>query len=356
MFESVEEVDQIETEPKSEEAKQVPKMPNGALQNGTSSPDSGHPSSRNFSVTSGLSDGSLSTEDSGAPDTAPRSSAALQATQTPAKPAGEQEGLAEDGQVKGKVKDKEEDERKAPNVTKTAENTEPKTQETVQESKAVEAEEPKLENEDLDALADGKGTEDAIEVSAPATESELDKAAQTQVEETDKMDKSETSESQEVLSAQTKEDIFVDALAPEAEKNLILSADAEVHRARDACFASQKDEAQAMTESDESPSAIEMEEIPKAKVSMVPWSRKGGCDASSFSDDSHVELRQQEEQGNPSPEGTESILSEEPEMESLYPNFDSLAAAEKVKNESTSQETAGGAFSVRTFLLRGRIC
>uniref|UniRef100_A0A4W5M5A9 Small G protein signaling modulator 1 n=1 Tax=Hucho hucho TaxID=62062 RepID=A0A4W5M5A9_9TELE len=64
VFESVEEVDQIETEPKSKEAKQVPKIPNGgALPNGTCSPDSGHPSSRNFSVTSGLSDRSLSTED-----------------------------------------------------------------------------------------------------------------------------------------------------------------------------------------------------------------------------------------------------------------------------------------------------
>uniref|UniRef100_A0A8C8HQP9 Small G protein signaling modulator 1a n=1 Tax=Oncorhynchus tshawytscha TaxID=74940 RepID=A0A8C8HQP9_ONCTS len=73
VFESVEEVDQIETEPKSKEAKQVPKIPNGgALPNGTSSPDSGHPSSRNFSVTSGLSDRSLSTEDSTAPDTTPR--------------------------------------------------------------------------------------------------------------------------------------------------------------------------------------------------------------------------------------------------------------------------------------------
>lgn len=69
----MEEVDQIETEPKSKEAKQVPKIPNGgALPNGTSSPDSGHPSSRNFSVTSGLSDRSLSTEDSTAPDTTPK--------------------------------------------------------------------------------------------------------------------------------------------------------------------------------------------------------------------------------------------------------------------------------------------
>uniref|UniRef100_A0A8C4HF91 Small G protein signaling modulator 1a n=1 Tax=Dicentrarchus labrax TaxID=13489 RepID=A0A8C4HF91_DICLA len=159
VFESVEEVDQIETEPKNEEAKQMPKMPNGALQNGTSSPDSGHPSSRNFSVTSGLSDGSLSTEDSAAPDTTPRSSAVSQVPQSP--------------------------------------------------------------------------------------------------------------------------------------------------------------------------------EIPKAKVSMVPWSRKGHCEASSFSEDSapHVELRQEEEHGKPSPEGTESNLSEEPEMESLYPNFESLAGSENTKNE-----------------------
>uniref|UniRef100_A0A8D0AXF6 Small G protein signaling modulator 1 n=1 Tax=Sander lucioperca TaxID=283035 RepID=A0A8D0AXF6_SANLU len=103
VFESVEEVDQIETEPKSEEAKPVPKIPNGALQNGTSSPDSGHPSSRNFSVTSGLSDGSL-TEDSTAPDTIPRSAAVPQAPQSPVKPAGvESEGLK--GEMGSQVKE-----------------------------------------------------------------------------------------------------------------------------------------------------------------------------------------------------------------------------------------------------------
>uniref|UniRef100_A0AAQ5YX83 Small G protein signaling modulator 1a n=1 Tax=Amphiprion ocellaris TaxID=80972 RepID=A0AAQ5YX83_AMPOC len=107
VFESVEEVDQIETEPKSEEAKQVPKMPNGALQNGTSSPDSGHPSSRNFSVTSGLSDGSFSTEDSAATDTTPRPAAVPQVSQSSVKPAG---GATEqmDNQEKDEVKDKEE--------------------------------------------------------------------------------------------------------------------------------------------------------------------------------------------------------------------------------------------------------
>uniref|UniRef100_A0A3Q1EMT3 Small G protein signaling modulator 1a n=1 Tax=Acanthochromis polyacanthus TaxID=80966 RepID=A0A3Q1EMT3_9TELE len=179
VFESVEEVDQIETEPKSEEAKQVPKMPNGALQNGTSSPDSGHPSSRNFSVTSGLSDGSFSTEDSAATDTTPRPAAGPQVSQSSVKPAG---GATEemDSQEKDEMKDKEEG--------------------------------------------------------------------------------------------------------------------------------------------------------------------KGHCETSSSSEDSapRMGLRQEEEQGKLSPEGTESILSE-PEMESLYPAFDSLA--ENVKNEVTSQESSRSPFT-----------
>ncbi|KAG7322574.1 hypothetical protein KOW79_013920 [Hemibagrus wyckioides] len=63
VFGSVDEVDPIESEPKPKDEKPQPKIPNGALPNCTSSPDSGHPSSRNFSVTSGLSDCSPSTED-----------------------------------------------------------------------------------------------------------------------------------------------------------------------------------------------------------------------------------------------------------------------------------------------------
>uniref|UniRef100_A0A8C5FXQ9 Small G protein signaling modulator 1a n=1 Tax=Gadus morhua TaxID=8049 RepID=A0A8C5FXQ9_GADMO len=64
-------------ETKGPGAKQAPRVPNGVLQNGVSSPDSGHPSSRNFSVTSGLSDVSFSTEDSACvPDQGPRAAAA----------------------------------------------------------------------------------------------------------------------------------------------------------------------------------------------------------------------------------------------------------------------------------------
>ncbi|XP_029083495.1 small G protein signaling modulator 1 isoform X3 [Monodon monoceros] len=63
VFESVDEVEQVEAECRLEEKQ--PKIPNGNLVNGTCSPDSGHPSSHNFS--SGLSEHSepsLSTEDS----------------------------------------------------------------------------------------------------------------------------------------------------------------------------------------------------------------------------------------------------------------------------------------------------
>ncbi|KAI4820483.1 hypothetical protein KUCAC02_028460, partial [Chaenocephalus aceratus] len=207
VFESVEEVDPIETEPKSEEAKQVPKIPNGALQNGTNSPDSGHPSSRNFSVTSGLSDGSL-TEDSAAPDTTQKPAAVPQAPQSPVKPA-DSEGLTEE-----------------------------------------------------------------------------------------KVD-------------------------PVVEKNLIFPADST---ARESYFSSQKDEARVMTDSDESPSAIEMEEIPKANVSMVPWSRKGRCEAAP-----HLEPGQEDEQGKPT--------AEEPEGVNLYPNFVSPPGPGDPKNEAPSQES-----------------
>ncbi|XP_012515840.1 PREDICTED: small G protein signaling modulator 1-like [Propithecus coquereli] len=63
VFESVDEVEQVEAEGRLEEKQ--PKIPNGNLVNGTCSPDSGHPFSHNFS--SGLSEHSepsLSTEDS----------------------------------------------------------------------------------------------------------------------------------------------------------------------------------------------------------------------------------------------------------------------------------------------------
>ncbi|XP_053181198.1 small G protein signaling modulator 1 isoform X2 [Scomber japonicus] len=404
VFESVEEVDQIETEPKSEETKQVPKMPNGALQNGTSSPDSGHPSSRNFSVTSGLSDGSLSTEDSAAPDATQRPAAVPQVPQSPVKPPQEavveSRGLTEEPnmQVKGEVKGKEEEKEKAPDVSKSAENTktgvpsdnmiqedsnnetslQPKTDEAAPEGTNIGV--TKCEDGGPVALGDieGKEVSDEDNMMVPTVSAEpkgelvepsLKKEEDVSIEETSKLKKTaeknvEKEESEgKVKRNQTerlkfedteksKTDVTAgaeerDPKAPQVEKSLLFSTDIRTTRATEAYCASQKDEAPVMTESDESPSAIEMEDIPKAKFSMVPWSRKGRCEPSSSLDDSvaHMVLRPEEEHEKPSPEGTESILSEEPEMESLYSHFDSLAGPGETKNEVTSQESAGSAFS-----------
>lgn len=363
MFESVEEVDQIETETKNEEVKQVPKMPNGALQNETNSPDSGHPSSRNFSVTSGLSDGSLSTEDSTAPETIQRSAAVPHASGTPVKPA-ESEGLTEHNDEKEKAPA----ENTKTEVVQQETSLQTETQENVEDSEAIETEGMKIEDKSRDTNIEGikslESEEKGKQVAAatetkqglvePDVKKEVDlssketsKLVETNVKKTKEMDESKTSKLQEILLMEGKEKISVHTVASEVEKSLVLSGDMRVSRAREAYYVSQKDEAQVMTESDESPSAIEMEEIPKAKVSMVPWCRKERCETSSSSEDSapDMDLRQ-EEQGKPSPEGTESILSEEPEMESLYPHFDSVVSSGHTKNEATSQESAGSTFSV----------
>ncbi|KAM6298035.1 small G protein signaling modulator 1 [Aegotheles albertisi] len=63
VFESVDEVEQSEADAQLEDGKQS-KIPNGTVPNGTCSPDSGHPSSQNFSITSGFSERSFSNEDS----------------------------------------------------------------------------------------------------------------------------------------------------------------------------------------------------------------------------------------------------------------------------------------------------
>ncbi|KAM7416636.1 hypothetical protein PAMA_018607 [Pampus argenteus] len=392
VFESVEEVDQIEIEPKNEEAKQVPKMPNGPLQNGTDSPDSGHPSSRNFSVTSGLSDVSLSTEDSAAPDSTPRPAAVPQVPQSPVKPPQEagvvSGGLTEEPQmqVKDEVKGKEEEEEKASDASKTAENSktevlddnvvnketslQPKTQESVEAVVSPEdikigvnkcehggpvapgdtegKEVPDEDNMVISAGSKGEFVEQSLK-KEDVIRSMFKKTAEANVKKEESEGKIERNRTERLKfedTAKSKPEVTAgsdekEPVASQVEKTLLFSTDIGSSRARE------KDEAPVMTESDESPSAIEMEEIPKAKVSMVPWSRKGRCEPSSSSEDlaPHMELRPEEEQGKPSPEGTESILSEEPEMESLYPHFDSLAGPGETKNKPTSQESAGSAFS-----------
>lgn len=309
VFESIEEVEQIEMEPKNEEAKQGPKIANGAVQNGTTSPDSGHPSSRNFSVTSVLSDGSLSTEDNAVPDATPRSGSVSQGTQSPNKPAGAKTHVLPEESPECNVRDPNEEE----------------------EAKAVEK-----------------------EMTTPLSlEKKMEEESKTQAiaeSETKEINDLKTISPPEVLLAEREDNMIP---APEVEKSLIFSAHSGTACSSETNFTAQRDVAPPMTESDESPSAIEMEEIPKAKVSMVPWSRKGHCEESPLSENLG------EQQGKASPEGTESLLSDEPEMENLYPNFDSAPEITKNDNKSeTPSQIAGSPFTVRTFLLvcTGIIC
>ncbi|XP_077377358.1 small G protein signaling modulator 1 isoform X3 [Festucalex cinctus] len=297
VFESVEEVEQIETESKSEEAKQVPKMTNGGLQNGPSSPDSGHPSSRNFSVTSGLSDGSLSIEDSAAPEAAPRASA------KPPQDAGQTE----------------QDKHEKPKVTKT------EVLNVLEESN--KSEDVKVE----EAHYEGGSSVDTEEREVPDKDRMFPPGTS--------QDHDEQRQKNEEAAGERQTEWF-------KVEDKSGQADARVSRAREAYCASQKAEAQVLTESDESPSAIEMEEIPKANISMVPWSRKAHCEPLSSSEDSApcADLRPEGGQEKPSPEGTESILSEEPEMESLYPHFESLDGCAD-RAEASALQSGRGAFA-----------
>ncbi|XP_062471578.1 small G protein signaling modulator 1 isoform X2 [Pezoporus occidentalis] len=63
VFESVDEAEQPEADAQLEDGK-ASKIPNGTVPNGACSPDSGHPSSQNFSIASGFSERSFSNEDS----------------------------------------------------------------------------------------------------------------------------------------------------------------------------------------------------------------------------------------------------------------------------------------------------
>lgn len=317
VFESIEEVEQIETEPKSEEVKQGPKIANGAVQNGTTSPDSGHPSSRNFSVTSVLSDGSLSTEDNAAPDTTPRSGSVSQGIQSPVKPAGAEAEVLPEESPECKLRDRKEEEEEEEAKTAAQAMTTP----------------PSLEKK----MGEESKTQDSVEESGAKEETEISDQ--------------KTSHPPEVLLA-TREEEISDSQAAEVEKSLIFSAHCGTAGSSETNFSPQRDVAQALTESDESPSAIEMEEIPKARVSMVPWSRKGHCEASPLSDRARVLLRQGEQQGKGGPEGTESLLPDEPEMENLYPTFDSGPGMAKNDNKSeTTSQIAGIPFTVRTCVL-----
>ncbi|XP_051968703.1 small G protein signaling modulator 1-like isoform X1 [Xyrauchen texanus] len=416
VFGSVEEVDQIETEPKCDDIKQVPKIANGALQNGISSPDSGHPSSRNFSVTSGQSD-SLSTEDSGIHEPTLKAQPQQPSTaQSPTKPthtykSNRDTSVGEEGKISEKV------------VTSTADISEERNNATQNTFKRAEVQTEELktahsgmakikvgefqertltsensQQTEPNALEEKVETEILVSVSkeheiekislgvvmktketskdkdsetwfddiANVTETKIDCALKQGDEKEEKTmgtkeaserlkdetlksagttgKRKEVSESPKILAAEQTEEKVVKKRArqKEMQRTAPVVEEMVVPLVHEAFSTREMSEARAGTESDESPSAIEMEEIPTAKVSMA-WDRKTPS-KSMISEQATVpalELRLDEAQCKPSPKGTDSVMSEMPEMESLCPQFDSLAV-NREKNEATSPASSIG--------------
>ncbi|XP_048098762.1 small G protein signaling modulator 1 isoform X2 [Alosa alosa] len=262
VFESVEEVEQIETEPRVDEPiKQVPKVPNGALQNGTSSPDSGHPSCRNFSVASALSD-SLSTEDSGVHEPSPRSTSAAQpmaALATPGSSGGETQLSESEEQVqesqraaKGKETVKEEkeeadmtsDEGKVVEMedsdakskeTKKEEGS--KVKDSAMERKALVTEERKIESVKEEA-EEPKAVEDIESIKEQAVEPKAVEDIEyikEQAEEPKAVEEKEyvKEEVEEPNAVEEKESLKEDAEKPKAVEELAKPAETERERERE---------------------------------------------------------------------------------------------------------------------------
>uniref|UniRef100_A0A8C2HT34 Small G protein signaling modulator 1a n=1 Tax=Cyprinus carpio TaxID=7962 RepID=A0A8C2HT34_CYPCA len=385
VFESIEEVDQIESEPKSEDAKQVSKISNGAPQNGISSPDSGLPSSRNFSITSGQSD-SLSTEDSGIHDPSLKAQPQLAVSKERfASSSGEEGKVTEEvvaiSERSKKATESLSDKRseveteglrmardafeapaaahshmtkieagdstermltsenealteltgsEIPKVTEVEESTPPEQKMNENRDDDTEKETNELsKDKDYNTCVDEanavSGTQRALKPSDKKENKtcDLPSGAETTVK------RKATSVLPKTIGRELREVKHDSKKSPhkEMQRNAPVIEETVVPLVHEAFSTREMGEAQDATESDESPSAIEMEEIPIAKVSMA-WERK----SSPKSKAREQQLRLEEAHGKPSSEGMDS---DEPEMESLCPQLDSLAINAE-KNEATS--------------------
>ncbi|XP_036455127.1 small G protein signaling modulator 1 [Colossoma macropomum] len=403
VFESVEDVDQIETEPKSEEAKRVHKVSNGAPHNGSASPDSGHPSSRNFSVASGHSD-SLSTEDSGVQELNAKASGQTQ----PAPTASQTVALDTDSnrsqgsQMKGANGSEVDEALQQGSDKESTEKTDGSLKDKegkVSGSAGVDTE--KLDNGEASQMEDTRCLDERSRASIAGTEAERASKSQLATEEREKsrvVKASDALEEKMLTSSAEKEEASKDSETvkmpleptPESQKDVtskkMLASEAEMARLHQMGARPKMEEARRVrkeessvkevpkeeasrkkavmqsppvveetvvpvvfeafstrkmseTPSDESPSAIEMEEIPSARVS-VAWDRQPRTQGKSATVPV-LDLRADGGGSQGSPEGTESVLSDEPQMESLYPQFDSLAVTGD-KNGATSPVSSIG--------------
>lgn len=358
MFESVEEVDQIETEPKSDEAKQAPKVSNMVPQNGNASPDSGHPSSRNFSVTSGRSD-SLSTEDSGAQELSARSSGQMQPalSQTVAK------GIESDGEQISQTKAAKGSEGDEARLQGSAEERTEKISGSLKDKgELAEAGEPPgadTAGTETETASKEEGASEQIKrcevfmVSnaaemppAPGSESLKDVASNKMLGSEDRLGarpKTEEAQLSVKRESRAKEGLKE---GPGSKKAVMQTAPVVEETVVPIVFEAFSTRKMSETPSDESPSAIEMEDIPTARVA-ADWDRQ------SRSQGKDTAVPTLDGRGSKvSPEGAELVLSDEPQMESLYPQFDSLTVAGDKNGATSPVSSIGTTYSVS---IQGRI-
>ncbi|XP_051540655.1 small G protein signaling modulator 1-like isoform X3 [Myxocyprinus asiaticus] len=455
VFGSVDEVDPIESEPKPKDEKPQPKIPNGALPNRTSSPDSGHPSSRNFSVTSGMSDCSPSTEETSTQESGPKTTAQEPSASTSEVPSevhtdippkskeeilqnisttrdtakedtaiSQTESIISDVEVvkppvsgKPQTSDAEEscrtethksvvseEDPNSKNATEGAGITEPK----MQPRPETEARKPSDDNENECELQSSKDPiEEMIMVGGCVTSTSLEDNTRSKTDQTTDLEVEESKDTDSKCSdPDLKEDVKIsqrDENKPEAlgehrtsemtsnpEEKISTNVserssepnnptDAEnsttpqmtrwdSDRSRATSIIKQLTESesescgpitslskQSSDMSDDSPSALEMEEISSSVVHMplecnilrTPLTLARPIAVSASGEILAMRMPALElclEPGvNMSPEGTESALSEEePEMENLFPNPDSLAVTGEHSNVIASPVSSIG--------------
>ncbi|XP_057176704.1 small G protein signaling modulator 1 isoform X2 [Triplophysa rosa] len=398
VFGSVDEVDPIESEPKPKDEKPQPKIPNGTFPNCTSSPDSGHPSSRNFSVTSGLSDCSPCTEETSAPESGPKTArepptAELQTDITSCSDPDEKQrenGLraqdkAKDALIsptknsevelsKPQMSDAEtqpaesventktsseicEDETrsshsediKGENQTEVEESTRPQEEKTKSGAEQGSDSQEK-ENTDTDVI----NTESSLEDKDKPKALEEHRASGLEMQTSaDDSELSSKPESQNVTDLHASNITTPQSIGWESDHNRAKSIIKQLTGSEsESCCLLTSLSKQSPDMSDDSPSALQMEEIASSVVFMssesntsrVPLTLSRPMVASGGKSMGMPALELCMDPGvNTSPEETESALSEEePEMENLFPKPDSLAVTGEHKNDVASPVSSIG--------------
>ncbi|ROL48282.1 Small G protein signaling modulator 1 [Anabarilius grahami] len=392
VFGSVDEVDPIESEPKPKDEKPQPKIPNGTLPNCTSSPDSGHPSSRNFSVTSALSDCSPSTEETSTQDSGSKTTARDQTDLdkkakedlpenrlTTNAVVSQTESVCSEGESVKPLESEElqtsetsrtETQQEVDSKNATQENTEAKMQPSARKSEENENEcqlrSPKDPVEEMTKSSESKEVE--IE-SSPSGESKTDKETDLKVNESQddpKPTDKESSLDNSQMDERSSEPQNVTQTTTEAESISMpqtINWDADHSRIiikqiteseSESCGPITSLSKQSPDMSDDSPSALEMEEIASSVVYMSsesnrtplklarPMAPSGekppvGMPALELCMDPGV---------NTTPEGTDSALSEEePEMDNLFPKPDCLAVTGDKTDVASPVSSIGTTYS-----------